>query len=215
MHGSSDNIKRRGLMLVISAPSGAGKTTLSKLLIENDQHLRASISVTTRKKRPGEVDGKDYHFVDTAKFKQMVKDNAFMEYAEIFGNFYGTLKDAVEKFLEVGEDVVFDIDWQGHRRLVATAREDVTSVFILPPSKQELYKRLKLRHHDEEGVAAFRQERANDEISHWHEYDYVIINKDLNESFNKLLSILRAERLKKNRRTGLPAFIRDLLKQEV
>ena len=202
-------------MLIISAPSGAGKTTLSNLLIQKDKHIKPSISVTTRKQRPGEVGGKDYHFVSIKEFKKMVKNNEFMEYAEIFNNFYGTPKAAVAKFLEAGEDVVFDIDWQGHKRLAATAREDVTSVFILPPSKHELYKRLKARHPDEYEVARFRQGRADDEISHWHEYDYVIINKDLEESLNKLLAILRAERLKKTRRIGLSAFIGDLLKQDV
>ena len=215
MHKLQDNIKRRGLMLVISAPSGAGKTTLANLLIQHDKHLRSSISVTTRKKRPGEVDGKDYYFIDIEEFKKMVKNNEFMEYAEIFGHFYGTPKATVKKFLEAGEDVVFDIDWQGHKRLAATAREDVTSVFILPPSKYELYKRLKIRHPNEHEMTKFRQERADDEISHWHEYDYVIINKNLDESLSKLLAILRAERLRKTRRVGLSNFIRNLLKQEV
>jgi len=215
MREMHDNIKRRGLMLVLSAPSGAGKTTLSKLLLQNDYHLRSSISVTTRSKRPEEIDGKDYCFISIEEFKEMIANKEFMEYAEIFGNFYGTPKVTVEKVLEAGEDVVFDIDWQGHKKLVGTAREDVTSVFILPPSKYELYERLKSRHLNEEDMAKFRQERANDEISHWHEYDYVIINKDLDESLSKLLAILRAERLRKNRRIGLSSFVGGLLNQDV
>ena len=210
-----DNISRRGLMFVLSAPSGAGKTTLSKLLKKNDVHITTSISFTTRAKRPEEEDGKDYHFVSIEEFRMLIRQEAFLEYAEIFGNFYGTPKESVAKLLAAGEDVLFDIDWQGHRMLTATAREDVTSVFILPPSKEELFRRLRFRHQDQEELAKFRQERANDEIRHWNEYDYIIINKDLEESLEKLLSILRAERLKKNRRIGLPSFVGNLMKQDM
>ena len=202
-------------MFILSAPSGAGKTTLSKLLKKHDNHITTSISFTTRSKRPEEEDSKDYHFVSVEKFKELIKQDAFLEYAEIFGNFYGTPRESVAKMLAAGEDVLFDIDWQGHRMLAATAREDVTSVFILPPSKEELFRRLRARHQNEEELAKFRQERANDEIRHWNEYDYIIINKDLEESLDKLLSILRAERLRKARRIGLPLFIGNLIKQDV
>ena len=202
-------------MLVLSAPSGTGKTTLSKLLIKKDDHLKLSTSVTTRPMREGEVDGKDYHFVTEKKFKKMAMADEFIEYAEIFGNFYGTPRGEVEKALSAGEDIVFDIDWQGHKRLLATAREDVVGVFILPPSKEELYKRLESRHEKDNDMAKFRHRKADDEISHWHEYDYIIINKNLNHSLKKLQSILRAERLRKARRTGLISFVENLMKQDI
>jgi guanylate kinase len=202
-------------MFVLSAPSGAGKTTLSKLLQQNDNHITISISFTTRPIRPQEENGRDYHFVDINTFKEMARNDLFIEYVEVFGHFYGTPKATVENLLAAGEDVLFDIDWQGHRRLTAIARDDVASVFILPPSKQELYRRLQNRHNCDIDLAKFRQERADDEIRHWNEYDYIIINKNIEESLDKLLSILRAERLKQNRRIGLPAFIGHLMQQEV
>ena len=209
------NIKRRGLMFIISAPSGTGKTTLAKLLLKADFHISSSISVTTRPIRVGEKDGEDYYFVHQEEFKDMVQEDKLLEYAEIFGHFYGTPRAAVEKYLARGEDVLFDIDWQGHRQLIGTARDDVTSVFLLPPSKQDLIERLTKRNQDSDDVIKLRIEKSNLEITHWHEYDYIIINKDLEESLQKLLSILRAERLRKERRIGLPLFIGDLLKQTI
>jgi guanylate kinase len=203
-------IKRRGLMLILSSPSGTGKTTLARMLLEDDEHVHTSISATTRKQRPGEVDGKHYYFIDEDKFKDMIAKNEFLEYAIVFGKMYGTPREYVENMLDKGEDVLFDIDWQGNRQLTAMARDDVVSVFILPPSMEELYGRLVKRNQDTPDVIDYRMERAGDEISHWHEYDYIIINKDLEESLDKLGSILRAERLKKARRTGLPGFVEEL-----
>ena len=210
-----DNIKRRGLMFVISAPSGTGKTTLAKLLMKHDQHLRLCTSFTTRAKRPGEVDGQDYTFITKEKFNKMIEEDQFMEYVEIFGHFYGTPKSFVNKMLSSGEDALFDVDWQGHKKLTATARDDVTSVFILPPSKTILYNRLISRHANDKELVKARQARADDEISHWHEYDYVIINKDIDEALSKLIAILKAERLRKNRRTGLPSFVKDLMAEKI
>lgn len=207
------NIKRRGLMFIISAPSGTGKTTLAKMLLEEDQHITPSISCTTRSKRDKEKEGIDYYFLSKKNFKQMSKNGDFLEYAQIFDNFYGTPKAAVEERLNNGEDVLFDIDWQGHRQLISTARTDVTSIFLLPPSKQELLKRLEKRNQDNKGIIKYRMERANEEIMHWHEYDYVIINRDLEQSLHKLLAILRAERLRKERRLGLPEFVGNLIKE--
>lgn len=208
-------IKRRGLMLILSAPSGAGKTTLAKMLLKKDKHLHSSISVTTRTKRPGEKDGIDYYYTDVVTFKRMVDSGDFLEYAEVFNNFYGTPKFAVEKHLQEGEDVVFDIEWQGHRQLTSVARQDVASVFILPPSKDELIRRLKNRNQDSPEVLIRRIEQIDTEISHWHEYDYTIINRDLEDSFEKVLAILKAERLKKTRRLGLNKFIADIIQEDI
>lgn len=208
------DIKRRGLMYVISAPSGTGKTTLANLLLEADKHIHISISVTTREKRPNEVDGRDYYFVDEETFRKMIEAGQMLEYAEIFGHLYGIPRLEVEKYLKNGEDLLFAIDWQGHRKLIATARDDVTSVFILPPSKQELLERLKSRNQDDQVNIINRMENSNLEISHWHEYDYVIINRTKRSTLKKLLSILRAERLKKTRRIGLPNFIGNLITQD-
>lgn len=205
--------KRRGLMVIISAPSGTGKTTLSKLIMKHDKHIHMSISVTTREKRPNEVENVDYIFVTREKFKKMLDNNEFLEYAEVFGNFYGTLRSQVESFIENGEDVLFDIDWQGHRQLTAKARDDVASVFILPPSKDELLKRLMMRGQDSPDVMKTRMEELNLELNHWHEYDYVIINRDVNETLEKLLAILHSERLKKSRRLGLPQFVMQLMQE--
>ncbi len=202
-------------MLVLSAPSGTGKTTMAKRLMEADDHIHWSISVTTRPMRSGEVDGVDYHFVTIDKFKAMVAHGQLLEYAEVFGNFYGTPRATVESYLSDGEDVLFDIEWQGHRQLISSARPDVTSVFILPPSKSELLKRLKTRNLDDDNIIKNRIDHVNFELSHWHEYDYHIINRDLDESMEKLHAILRAERLRKTRRVGLAGFVGDLLREEI
>jgi guanylate kinase len=208
-------IKRRGLMFILSAPSGTGKTTLANKLIEIDSHISFSISSTTRNKRSSEVDGKDYYFKDKSDFQNSIKNNDFLEYAEIFDHFYGTPKKQVLEKLDDGQDVLFDIDWQGHRQLCSTARKDVTSVFLLPPSMKELYNRLKSRDMDDEKIIEKRMERADEEISHWHEYDYIIINRDFEESIGKLLEILRAERLKKERRIGLNGFVGTLINEQL
>jgi guanylate kinase len=202
-------------MFVLSAPSGTGKTTMAKRLIEMDSHIHWSVSVTTRKPRPGEVDGLDYHFVSTEEFKSMVNNGELLEYAEVFGNFYGTPRSKVEEFLNKGEDLLFDIELQGHRQLVSSARQDVASVFILPPTKKELLNRLQLRRSDCITTINNRMEHVNFELSHWHEYDYHIINRNLDESVEKLYAVLRAERLKKTRRTGLANFVGELLREEI
>lgn len=198
-------------MLILSAPSGTGKTTLANKLISRDHHISLSISYTTRKRREKEIDGKHYYFIDSKQFQKKIDNDEFMEYAEIFGQFYGTPKIEVLNKLEEGMDLLFDIDWQGHRQLSAIARRDVSSVFLLPPSKKELVQRLQLRNQDKSDIVQQRMERSDEEISHWHEYDYVIINKDVEHSIEKLLSILKAERLKKERRTGLNDFVSTLI----
>ena len=202
-------------MLVLSAPSGTGKTTLAKKILEQDEHINLSISATTRTKRANEIDKIHYFFTNKEKFKQDINDDKFLEYAEIYHEFYGTPKQDVLQKLEEGIDVLFDIDWQGHRQLCATAREDVTSVFILPPSKEELFKRLCQRNQDPKNVIEHRMSRANEEISYWHHYDYVIINRDIEQSTAKLLAILKAERLKKKRRIGLNNFIGHLITEKI
>lgn len=208
-------IKRRGLMLVLSSPSGGGKTTLAKMLLKADRHICTSISVTTRKPRSGEVEGVDYFFTDHETFKSMVQNDELLEHAEVFGNHYGIPRQFVENKLKNGQDVLFVIDWQGNRCLSAIARDDVVSVFIFPPSKQELLSRLRTRAQDGEDVISHRIQKANEEISHWHEYDYSIINKNLGDSLRKLLSILRAERLRKNRRLGVSEFVRKMIEEEI
>jgi guanylate kinase len=210
-----ENISRRGLMFVLSAPSGTGKTSMARKLMEIDNHIHWSVSVTTRPIRGNERDGIDYHFVSHEKFKEMVANGELLEYAEVFGNFYGTPRAQVEEFLNCGEDVIFDIEWQGHRQLVSSAREDVASVFILPPTKKELMNRLQLRNTDCLNTINKRMDHANFELSHWHEYDYHIINRNLDESVEKLYAVLRAERLKKKRRIGLANFVGDLLREEL
>ena len=202
-------------MLVLSAPSGTGKTTLTKMLKNSDSHIHTSISVTTRPKRPGELDGREYYFTDHDNFVQMIKSGEFIEYAEVFGYMYGTPRAFVEKSLSRGEDVLFDIDWQGHRQLISTARSDTTSVFILPPSKLDLMQRLKARKGSTKNEVEDRIMHADPELSHWHEYDYIIINRDIEESLGKLLSILKTERLRKERRVGLPEFIEKLLHEKL
>ncbi len=213
-HGHGvDGVERRGLMFVLSSPSGAGKTTLSRLLIERMPGLKMSVSATTRAKRPGEVEGQDYLFVDKARFEEMVKRNELLEWATVFDNRYGTPSAPVEAALSKGEDVLFDIDWQGTQQLREKAGEDLVSVFILPPSAVDLEKRLHSRAQDTDEVIRGRMSRASHEMSHWAEYDYIVINHDVDAAFAEVQSILRAERLKRKRRTGLTAFVRELQRQ--
>ncbi|MFA7639669.1 MAG: guanylate kinase, partial [Parvibaculum sp.] len=187
-------IHRRGLMLVLSSPSGAGKTTLSRRLLEADSEIDMSVSATTRKPRPGEVEGKDYYFLSTEDFGIMRNRDEFLEHAKVFGNYYGTPREPVEKALAQGRDVLFDIDWQGTQQLDETAQDDLVKVFILPPSAQELERRLKKRAQDPAEVVAERMAKASDEISHYQEYDYIIINENMDKAFAELQAILLAER---------------------
>ena len=211
--GGFDGVERRGLMFVLSSPSGAGKTTLSRLLIERMTGLKMSVSATTRQKRPGEVDGRDYLFVDKARFEDMVEGNELLEWATVFGNRYGTPRAPVEAALSAGEDVLFDIDWQGTQQLREKARADVVSVFILPPSAADLEKRLHTRAQDSDDVIRGRMSRATHELSHWAEYAYIVVNQNVDDAFAEVQSILKAERLKRERRTGLTEFVRALQRQ--
>jgi len=210
---TSDGDERRGLMFVLSSPSGAGKTTLSRLLIERMPGLKMSVSATTRPMRPGEIEGSDYLFVDKARFEEMVKRHELLEWATVFDNRYGTPRAPVEAALAAGRDVLFDIDWQGTQQLREKARADVVSVFILPPSATDLEKRLNSRAQDSQEVIRGRMSRASHEMSHWAEYDYIVINHDIDEAFAEVQSILKAERLKRERRVGLTAFVRELQRQ--
>ena len=203
-------VARRGLMLVLSSPSGAGKTTLSRRLLERDPAIDLSISVTTRAPRPGEVDGRDYHFIDTAWFDAMIARGELLEWAQVFGNGYGTPRAPVEKALAAGRDVLFDIDWQGTQQLREKGRDDLVSVFVLPPSIPDLEQRLRTRAQDSPEVIRSRMAKAAGEMSHWAEYDYAIINKDIATSNAQLKSILTAERLKRERQIGLSDFVKAL-----
>jgi guanylate kinase len=211
---SNDNgtsaIQRRGLMLVLSSPSGAGKTTLSRQLLDNDKQIQLSVSCTTRQKRPGERDGVDYRFVDTATFRGMIERKQFLEYAEVFGNYYGTPKAPVDEALADGRDVLFDIDWQGTQQLRDKGRADLVTVFILPPSTRDLEKRLLTRAQDPKEIVAQRMAKAADEMSHWAEYDYVVVNSDIGTSLTNLKAILTAERLKRERQVGMSVFVKGL-----
>ena len=204
------NIARRGLMLVLSSPSGAGKTTLSRLLLRSDRKVDLSISVTTRPKRCGEINGRDYHFIDRARFDEMIAGGELLEWAEVFGHRYGTPRQPVTKALQAGRDVLFDIDWQGTQQLHEQARTDLVSVFILPPTAKELERRLKRRAQDPTSVIGSRMAEAAGEMSHWPEYDYVIVNRDKRQAFAELRAILAAERLKRERQVGLSDFVRRL-----
>ncbi len=206
----SGEVRRRGLMLVLSSPSGAGKTTISRRLLERNHDISMSVSVTTRPKRPGEVHGRDYFFIDPTEFNLMVNRRELLEHAKVFGNYYGTPRSAVEEALGAGRDVLFDIDWQGTQQLRESARTDLVSVFILPPSAHELERRLTTRAQDSAEEIARRMAKANDEMSHWSEYDYVIVNKDLDQSVAAVQGILDAERLKRERQVGLTEFVRGL-----
>jgi len=204
------SIQRRGLMLVLSSPSGAGKTTLSRQLLENDPHIQLSVSCTTRQKRPGEKDGVDYRFVDTATFRGMIERKQFLEYAQVFGNYYGTPREPVETALSAGRDMLFDIDWQGTQQLEKSSANDLVRVFVLPPSNRELMRRLVTRAQDPSDVVAERMAKAADEMSHWAEYDYVVVNRDIATSLTSLKAILTAERLKRTRQVGLSEFVKGL-----
>ena len=211
--GGFDGVERRGLMFVLSSPSGAGKTTLSRLLIERMPGLKMSVSATTRSMRPGEVDGRDYFFVDKPKFEAMAKNGELLEWATVFDNRYGTPRAPVEAALSAGQDVLFDIDWQGTQQLREKARADVVSVFILPPSAADLERRLHTRAQDSDEVIRGRMSRATHELSHWAEYDYIVVNQNVDDAFAEVQSILQAERLKRERRTGLTEFVRGLQRQ--
>ena len=203
-------IARRGLMFVLSSPSGAGKTTLSRMLLGADANVELSISVTTRARRRGEVDGRDYHFIDRTRFDAMVESGDLLEWAEVFGHCYGTPRRPVEKALRAGRDVLFDIDWQGTQQLREKARDDLVSLFILPPSAKELERRLHTRAQDSDDIIGARMAKAAGEMSHWPEYDYVIVNTDKRQAFAEVRAILAAERLKRERQIGLSAFVRAL-----
>ena len=202
---------RKGFMFIISSPSGAGKTTIARMLLKKDSNLTISTSYTTRTKREGEQNGKDYFFVNEAEFENLVEKNFFLEHAKVFKNYYGTPQNFVFEKLEKGTDVLFDIDWQGTEQIKKSHRKDVVSVFILPPSMLELEKRLRARNNDSNEVINHRMSKANIEISHYNTYDYVIINEDLEESLQKVYSILTAERLKRTRQNNLTYFVNNLL----
>lgn len=206
---------RRGLMLVLSSPSGAGKTTMSKRLLAGDPQISLSVSATTRKPRPGELDGHDYHFVNNAQFDGLVATGQLLEWAHVFGNRYGTPRGPVDNALTEGRDILFDIDWQGTQQLrQSQAGGDLVSIFLLPPSLDELHSRLRGRAADPDHVITNRMSRAADEISHWAEYDYILVNDDPGQCLHEIRSILTAERLRRERQRGLATFVRDLLAGE-
>jgi guanylate kinase len=204
--------KRRGILFVISSPSGAGKSTISRKLLAADKGLEMSVSATTRPIRPGEEDGRDYHFVDLERFRAMVASGEFLEWAHVFGHRYGTPRGPVDQALSEGRDVLFDIDWQGAQQLYQLAGGDVVRIFIFPPSMEELDRRLRARGTDSDDVVNARMARAAAEISHWDGYDYVLVNDDVEACFAKVQTILNAERLKRSRQTGLIGFVRSLIK---
>ncbi|MDQ8700348.1 guanylate kinase [Hyphomicrobium sp. LHD-15] len=210
MTSENPTIERRGLLLVLSSPSGAGKTSLARALLEADPNIALSVSVTTRTPRPGEVDGRDYWFLDEAKFKAMIAAGELLEWAVVFGNYYGTPRAPIERAVAEGRDVLFDIDWQGTQQLSERMANDLVRVFVLPPSADALERRLTQRAQDPPDVVAKRMAKASDEISHWAEYDYVIVNANLEESSAGLRAILAAERLRRDRMTGLSTFVRSL-----
>ena len=206
-------ITRRGIMLVLSSPSGAGKTSICNRLLQQETELKLSVSATTRQRRPGEVEGKDYHFLSTIEFETRINKSEFLEYAKVFGHYYGTPSNLVESSLSSGVDVLFDIDWQGAQQMKAKAGQDLVSVFILPPSIKELEKRLFRRAQDTSDVVAQRMSKSAGEISHYPEYDYVIINCDLDKSVQQVQSILNAERSRRERQNGLVQFVKHLSSQ--
>lgn len=210
----SDALHRRGLMLILSSPSGAGKTTIAHRLLAGDTAICPSVSATTRPSRPGEVDGRDYHFVDRAEFDRMVEADEFYEWATVFGHQYGTPKAHIRDGLKRGQDYLFDIDWQGTQQLYQKDQQDVVRVFLLPPSLEELRRRLVDRGTDAPGVIDSRMARAQAEISHWDGYDYVVVNDDIEACFAKVSQILAAERMKRARQTGLIGFVRELMKPD-
>ncbi len=201
---------RRGLMFVLSSPSGAGKTTISRRLLQRDSNIKLSVSVTTRPKRPGETEGIDYIFLDNTEFNLRLNRGELLEHAKVFNHYYGTPRAPVEDALSKGQDILFDIDWQGTQQLAESARQDLVSVFILPPSTAELERRLIARAQDSADVVAFRMNKAADEMSHWSEYDYIIVNTDLDKSVLAVEKILHAERLRRDRQLGLSDFVKRL-----
>jgi guanylate kinase len=205
-----DGVERRGLMFVLSSPSGAGKTTLSRMLLTEERNIELSISVTTRARRPGEVNGRHYHFIDRKRFDQLGRNGALLEHAVVFGNCYGTPRKPVEEALKRGRDVLFDVDWQGTQQLRRRAGADVVTIFILPPSISELERRLHTRAQDDLAVIRARMAKASSEMKHWDEYDYVLVNRDIKRAFKEVRAILAAERLKRARQPGLSAFVRGL-----
>jgi guanylate kinase len=208
---ASADIARRGIMLVVSSPSGAGKTTLTRNLLETEENVTLSVSVTTRERRTSEIDGVHYHFISRRRFESMRDSDELLEHAEVHGNFYGTPREPVEKALAAGKDMLFDIDWQGTQQLYAKMRADVVSVFVLPPSAQELKHRLERRAEDSGDVIIRRLKNAAQEIPHWTEYDYVLVNRDLDKSFARLRAILTAERLRRVLKPNLEHFVDELL----
>ncbi len=202
---------RRGLLIVLSSPSGAGKSTISRMLLAADREVELSVSATTRPKRPGERDNVDYHFVDDAEFDRMIAAGEFVEWAPVFGYRYGTPKAPVKAALKAGRDILFDIDWQGTQQLQAAMGEDLVRIFILPPSMAELERRLHTRGTDSDSVIADRMARAAGEISHWPEYDYVLVNRDTAECLGEVRAIVAAERLRRGRQVGMVPFVRDLV----
>lgn len=209
---SSVSIARRGLMLVISSPSGAGKSTIARTLMDRDPQISLSVSVTTRQRRQSEIEGVHYHFVSQREFERLRDSDSLLEWAEVHGNFYGTPREAVETAMGEGRDMLFDIDWQGAQQLQEKMAADVVSIFILPPTMAELQSRLHRRAEDTEDVIQTRLNNSRAEIQHWREYDYVIVNDDLNSAFDAVQSIVKAERLRRDRRHGLFDFVGDLVK---
>lgn len=213
MIGGDLKVARRGLMFILSSPSGAGKTTLADRLLKKEDQMTLSVSATTRPRRPGEAHGQDYYFVAEEEFFRMRDNEEFLEWANVFGHYYGTPRKLVEDTLSKGQDVLFDIDWQGAQQLAQVAGDDVVKVFILPPSREELERRLRQRAQDSEEVVLKRMAKADAEISHWAEYDYVIVNYDLDESEKLLSSILFAERLKRRRQVGLASIVKGMIRE--
>lgn len=209
-------MERSGILIILSSPSGAGKSTLARRLMEWDPNLRFSVSATTRVARPGEIDGQHYDFCTIAQFREMVATGQMLEHAEVFGNFYGTPRGPVEQAMRAGRDTLFDVDWQGGQQIRASALgAQVISVFVLPPSLRELEQRLQQRGQDTPEVIQTRMAKSVSEISHWAEYDYVLVNDDLDNTFAALCAIITAERMRRDRQTGLGAFVRELMKEEV
>ena len=204
-------LNRRGIMVVLSSPSGAGKTTLTKKVLNSSNNILMSVSATTRQPRPGEVDGKDYIFLSKSKFSEMIDNDEFLEYAKVFDNFYGTPRAPVEDALAKGFDIVFDIDWQGAQQLTQAAANDLVKIFILPPNMRELENRLRSRAQDSDDVIARRMSKSENEISHWVEYDYIIINEDITDAIEELTTIVNAERMKRPRQPWLGSFVKKLV----